>query len=101
MNGAETGMAAMIVMPRLIRQVLTVGLTGFFVAVAGTTSRGTVACRIATPTRRAIAATTSAFASPSRSNNLKKCSKLRNESNKKQCGIGVRNDVDGTKNDSI
>ena len=70
MNGAKTGMAAMVAMLRLIQQVLTVGLTGFLVAVAAATTMGTVARRVVTSTRRAFAAATSASALPSLSNNL-------------------------------
>ena len=70
MNGVKTGMAAMVAMLRLILRVLTVGRSGFIVAVAGSTPGGTVARRIATASRQAIATTTSAFASPSLSNNL-------------------------------
>ena len=70
----------MAVIAVVILRVLTVGLAGFFVAVAVTTARGTVARRIAATTRRAIATTTSAFASPSLSNNLFfQSSKLGNE----------------------
>ena len=65
-----TGMAAMVAMLRLIRQALGVGLTGLFVAVAGSTTIGSVARRIVTATRRAIATTSSASALPSLSNNL-------------------------------
>ena len=69
-NGVKTGMAAMVAMLRLIRQALGVGLTGLFVAVAGSTAIGTVARRIVTTARRAIASAASASASPSLSNNL-------------------------------
>ena len=69
-NGVKTGMVAMVAMLRLIRQALGVGLTGFLVAVVGTAARGAVARHIAITTRRAVATTASAFASPSLSNNL-------------------------------
>ena len=69
-NGAKTGKEAIAAMLRLILRVLTVGLTGLIVAVAGTASGGSVARRFATTARRAFASITSAFASPSLSNNL-------------------------------
>ena len=69
-NGAKTGTAAIAAMRRLILKVLTVGLSGFIVAVAGPAARGTVARRFVAAARRAIAATASASALPSLSNNL-------------------------------
>ena len=70
MNGAKTGMAAMVAMLRPILRVLTVGLTGFIVAVAGAATIGAVARRFAATPRRAIASSSSASALPSLSNNL-------------------------------
>ena len=58
MNGAKTGMAAMVAMLRLIRQVLLEGFVGFVVAVAGAMARCSAARRIDTTSRGAIATAT-------------------------------------------
>ena len=70
MNGAKIGMVAIAAMLRPILRVLTVGLTGFFVAVPGASSVGSVARRFVATARRTIVTAPSAFASPSLSNNL-------------------------------
>ena len=78
-NGAKTGMATMVAMLRLIRHVLGVGLAGLIVAVAGTTTIGTVARRIVSSSHRAFATAALASASPSLSNKLFKIILSKNE----------------------
>ena len=73
-------MAVIAVVLRITLLDLTVGRTACTVVVAITTARGVVARRVAATARRAIASTSSAFASPSLSNNLFfQSSKLGNE----------------------
>ena len=69
-NGAKTGTVAMEAMHRLILKVLILGLAGLFVAVAGLATRGSAARLVVEATCRTLAMVTSAFASPSLSNNL-------------------------------
>ena len=71
MNGVVIGIVAVIIAARHkpILQVLQVALTVCAAAVAGTTTRGTAACRIATPTRLTAPTTSSASGCVSPNNN--------------------------------
>ena len=63
-NGAVIGMAFITVVLKAIQQDLLQALTACFVAVVGTSTRGTSAYRAATTTRLALASTLLASALP-------------------------------------
>ena len=69
-SGALIGMEATIVQRRGTPKVLRVGLTAWFVAVAGAVMSGTAVCRTVTAAVPTTVAAVLASVSPSPSNNL-------------------------------
>ena len=67
-NGVATGMEVIANPLKPIQKVPIVGRTACSVAVAGTTSRGTAACRVVTTAARRSVTATSACALPSEVN---------------------------------
>ena len=62
-NGARTGMAATVVIPSPTRKDLPMASTAWVVGAAGSTTPGSVVCRIGAAARLPTATTTSACAS--------------------------------------
>lgn len=64
LNGVKTGSVTIAVVHRLILKDLHLALTAFFVAVAGTSARGTAGCRFVTTAIPTSGTASAVFASP-------------------------------------